>query len=104
MSNLLIIESPGKVKTIEKYLGKNFKVMASMGHIRDLPKSTFGIDVEHHFEPKYISIRGKSDLIRALKKEAQKADMVYLATDPDREGEPISWHLSTLLELPPEKC
>ena len=104
MSNLLIIESPGKVKTIEKYLGKNFKVMASMGHIRDLPKSTFGIDVEHHFEPKYISIRGKSDLIRALKKEAQKADMVYLATDPDREGEAISWHLSTLLELPPEKC
>ncbi len=104
MSNLLIIESPGKVKTIEKYLGKKFKVMASMGHIRDLPKSEFAIDIEHGFTPKYISIRGKSDLIRSLKKEAQKADVVYLATDPDREGEAISWHLSTLLNLEPERC
>lgn len=104
MSNLFIVESPSKAKTIEKYLGKKFKVMASMGHIRDLPKSDFGIDVENDFAPKYISIRGKSELIRTLKKEAQKADMVYLATDPDREGEAISWHLSTLLGLEPERC
>ncbi|MBQ8600165.1 MAG: type I DNA topoisomerase [Clostridia bacterium] len=103
MSNLFIVESPAKAKTIEKYLGKKFKVMASMGHIRDLPKSDFGIDVEHDFAPKYISIRGKSELIRTLKKEAQKADTVYLATDPDREGEAISWHLSTLLDLEPGK-
>ncbi len=103
MSNLFIVESPAKAKTIEKYLGKKFKVMASMGHIRDLPKSDFGIDVEHDFAPKYISIRGKSELIRTLKKEAQKADTVYLATDPDREGEAISWHLATLLDLEPGK-
>ncbi len=103
MSNLFIVESPAKAKTIEKYLGKKFKVMASMGHIRDLPKSDFGIDVEHDFAPKYISIRGKSELIRTLKKEAQKADTVYLATDPDREGEAISWHLATLLDLSPGK-
>ncbi|MBQ7935227.1 MAG: type I DNA topoisomerase [Clostridia bacterium] len=103
MSNLFIVESPAKAKTIEKYLGKKYKVMASMGHIRDLPKSDFGIDVEHDFAPKYISIRGKSELIRTLKKEAQKADTVYLATDPDREGEAISWHLSTLLGLEPGK-
>jgi len=104
MSNLFIIESPGKVKTIEKYLGKEFKVVASMGHIRDLPKSEFAIDVENNFEPKYISIRGKSDLIRSLKKEAKKADYIYLATDPDREGEAISWHLSKLLAIEPERC
>ncbi len=103
MSNLFIVESPAKAKTIEKYLGKKYKVMASMGHIRDLPKSDFGIDVDHDFAPKYISIRGKSDLIRSLKKEAQKADTVYLATDPDREGEAISWHLATLLDLEPGK-
>ncbi len=104
MSNLFIVESPAKAKTIEKYLGKKFKVMASMGHIRDLPKSEFAIDIENNFTPKYISIRGKSDLIRSLKKEAKKADMIYLATDPDREGEAISWHLSTLLDLKPEEC
>ncbi|MBQ8894119.1 MAG: type I DNA topoisomerase [Clostridia bacterium] len=104
MSNLFIVESPAKAKTIEKYLGKKFKVMASMGHIRDLPKSDFGIDTENNFTPKYITIRGKSELIRSLKKEAQKADMVYLATDPDREGEAISWHLSTLLGLEPGQC
>ena len=104
MSNLFIVESPAKAKTIEKYLGKKYKVMASMGHIRDLPKSDFGIDTENNFAPKYISIRGKSDLIRSLKKEAQKADTVYLATDPDREGEAISWHLSTLLGLNPDQC
>ena len=104
MSNLFIVESPAKAKTIEKYLGKKFKVMASMGHIRDLPKSDFGIDIENNFTPKYISIRGKSELIRSLKKEAKKADMVYLATDPDREGEAISWHLSNLLGLEPAQC
>lgn len=99
MSNLLIVESPSKAKTIKKYLGSNFKVMASMGHVRDLPKSKLGIDVEHDFEPSYISIRGKGDLIKGLKKEAKLAKKVYLGTDPDREGEAISWHLSVLLGL-----
>lgn len=99
MSNLLIVESPAKAKTIEKYLGKNFKVISSKGHVRDLPKSTFGLDVENGFAPKYIPIRGKSDLIKSLKKEAKNADIVYLATDPDREGEAISWHLYELLGL-----
>lgn len=99
MSKLVIVESPAKAKTIEKYLGKDYTVMASMGHLRDLPKSQFGVDVEHNFEPKYISIRGKGDLIAKLKKESKKSEKVYLATDPDREGEAISWHLSKLLNL-----
>ena len=103
MSNLLIVESPSKAKTIKKYLGSNFKVMASMGHVRDLPKSKLGIDVEHDFEPSYISIRGKGDLIKGLKKEAKLAKKVYLGTDPDREGEAISWHLQHLLNLPDDK-
>lgn len=98
-NNLVIVESPTKSKTIEKFLGKNYKVLASMGHLRDLPKSTFGIDVDKDFEPKYINIRGKGDLIKELKKEAEKADKVYLATDPDREGEAISWHLAYLLGI-----
>ena len=97
--NLVIVESPTKSKTIEKFLGKNYKVKASMGHLRDLPKSTFGVDVEHDFEPKYINIRGKGDLIKELKTLAKKADKVYLATDPDREGEAISWHLAHILDL-----
>lgn len=97
--NLVIVESPTKSKTIEKFLGKNYKVKASMGHLRDLPKSTFGVDVEHGFEPKYINIRGKGDLIKELKTLAKKADKVYLATDPDREGEAISWHLAHILDL-----
>lgn len=101
-NNLVIVESPTKSKTIEKFLGSNFKVLASMGHLRDLPKSKLGIDVEHGFEPQYINIRGKGDLIKALKKEAQKADKVYLATDPDREGEAISWHLAFLLGINPQ--
>ena len=100
-NNLVIVESPTKSKTIEKFLGKNYKVLASMGHLRDLPKSTLGVDTEHDFEPKYINIRGKADLIKALKKEAQKADRVFLATDPDREGEAISWHLAFLLGIAP---
>ena len=97
--NLIIVESPTKSKTITKFLGKNYAVKASMGHLRDLPKSTLGVDVEHDFTPKYINIRGKGDLIRELKAEAAKADKVYLATDPDREGEAISWHLAHILGL-----
>lgn len=101
--NLVIVESPTKVKTIKKFLGKNYSVMASMGHVRDLPKSRLGIDTENDFEPKYITIRGKGDLLKDLRKEAKKADTVYLATDPDREGEAISWHLVEALSLPKDK-
>ena len=97
--NLVIVESPTKSKTIEKFLGRNYTVRASMGHLRDLPKSLFGVDIEHDFEPKYITIRGKGEILAALRKEAKKADKVYLATDPDREGEAISWHLSKALKL-----
>ena len=96
---LVVVESPAKAKTIEKYLGKNYVVRASMGHLRDLPKSQFGIDVDNDFAPKYIDIRGKGDLIKALKKEAKNADTVYLASDPDREGEAIAWHLAYILGL-----
>ena len=86
---LVIVESPAKVKTIKKFLGSNYEVMASNGHVRDLPKSQMGIDIEHGFEPKYITIRGKGDILAALRKEVKKADKIYLATDPDREGEAI---------------
>ena len=96
---LVIVESPAKVKTIKKFLGKNYEVMASNGHVRDLPKSQLGIDVEHDYEPKYITIRGKGEILAKLRKEAKKADKVYLATDPDREGEAISWHLAAALKL-----
>ena len=96
---LVIVESPAKVKTIKKFLGSNYEVMASQGHIRDLPKSQMGVDIEHDFEPKYITIRGKGDILAALRKEVKKADKVYLATDPDREGEAISWHLAKALKL-----
>lgn len=96
---LVIVESPAKVKTIKKFLGKNYEVAASNGHVRDLPKSQLGIDVEHDFEPKYITIRGKGDILAKLRKEVKKADKIYLATDPDREGEAISWHLSKALKL-----
>lgn len=96
---LVIVESPAKAKTIEKYLGKNYKVLASLGHIRDLPKSKMGVDVENNYEPHYISIRGKGDIIKDLKKHAKKAEKVFLAADPDREGEAIAWHLSFLLGL-----
>lgn len=99
--NLVIVESPAKAKTIEKYLGKNYKVVASKGHLRDLPKSKLGVAIENNFEPYYISIRGKGDLIKELKRYASKATNIYLASDPDREGEAISWHLSTLLGLNP---
>jgi len=96
---LVIVESPAKAKTIEKYLGRNYKVVASVGHIRDLPKSKMGIDIEHNYEPHYISIRGKGDVIKSLKTAAKKAEKVYLAADPDREGEAIAWHLAYLLGL-----
>lgn len=97
--NLVIVESPAKAKTIKKFLGNNYKIEASMGHIRDLPKSQLGVDIENDFEPKYITIRGKGDLLAKLRKEIKTADKVYLATDPDREGEAISWHLIHALKL-----
>ncbi len=96
---LVIVESPAKAKTIGKYLGKNYIVEASMGHVRDLPKSTLGVDIENNYTPKYITIRGKGELIDKLRKAAKKADKVYLATDPDREGEAISWHLANILKI-----
>ena len=100
---LVIVESPAKVKTIKKFLGSNYEVIASQGHVRDLPKSTLGIDVENDFEPKYITIRGKGDVVSALRKETKKAEKIYLATDPDREGEAISWHLYETLKLQDKK-
>ncbi len=96
---LVIVESPAKVKTIRKFLGSRYDVAASQGHVRDLPKSQMGIDIEHDFEPKYITIRGKGELLADLRKRVKKADKVYLATDPDREGEAISWHLMAALNL-----
>ena len=103
--NLVIVESPGKVKSIGKFLGKGYKVEASVGHVRDLPKSQMGVDIDNNFEPKYITIRGKGDVISKLKKEAKAAKKVYLATDPDREGEAISWHLANLLNIDEnQKC
>lgn len=102
---LVIVESPAKANTIGKFLGKDYKIVASVGHVRDLPKSQIGVDVENNFEPKYITIRGKGDVISKLKKEAKNAKKIYLATDPDREGEAISWHLATLLNIDNnEKC
>ena len=102
---LLIVESPAKAGTIKKYLGKDYSVVASMGHVIDLPKSSLGVDVDNDYEPKYITIRGKGELLTSLKKEAKKADEVYLATDPDREGEAISWHLANALKIDPNsKC
>ena len=97
MKKLIIVESPAKVTTIKKFLGSNVKVIASKGHLRDLPKSRIGVDIENNFEPEYINVRGKGDLIKELKKEALSSDEVYLATDPDREGEAIAWHLSKIL-------
>lgn len=101
--NLIIVESPAKSKTIKKFLGKNYEVVASNGHVRDMPKSQMGIDLDNDFEPKYITIRGKGELLAKLRKEVKKADHVYLATDPDREGEAISWHLCFALKLDPKK-
>ena len=104
MANLVIVESPAKASTIKGYLGSNYKVVASKGHVRDLPKSTLGVDIDNNFEAHYINIRGKGDLIKALKKDAKSANKVFLATDPDREGEAISWHLAAALGIAPEKC
>ena len=101
--NLVIVESPAKVKTVKKYLGSNYQVVASKGHVRDLPKSSMGIDVDHDYEPKYITIRGKGDILAELRKLSKEAGKVYLATDPDREGEAISWHLAQALNLEPKK-
>ncbi len=101
--NLVIVESPAKVKTIKKFLGPSYEVLASQGHVRDLPKSQLGFDAEHGYEPKYITIRGKGEILAKLRKEAKKADKIYLATDPDREGEAISWHLSQALNLDGKK-
>ncbi len=103
MANLVIIESPGKIKALKNYLGDGYKVVASVGHVRDLPKSALGVDIEHGFEAKYVNIREKADLLETLRKEAQKADTVFLATDPDREGEAISWHLLSVIECPDDK-
>ncbi len=103
-TDLVIVESPAKARTIEKYLGTNYRVVASMGHLRDLPKSKLGVDVEGDFEPDYIPVKGREELIKDLKDRADKANTVYLATDPDREGEAISWHLKELLELPDDKA
>ena len=101
--NLVIVESPAKAKTIKKFLGSGYEVIASNGHVRDLPKSQMGIDIENDYEPKYITIRGKGDLLAELRKAVKKADKVYLATDPDREGEAISYHLSVALKLEKNK-
>lgn len=100
MANLVIVESPAKANTIKSYLGSNYKVIASKGHVRDLPKSTLGIDIDNNFEPHYINIRGKGDIIKELKREAQSASKIFLATDPDREGEAISWHIAQQLNIP----
>lgn len=102
--NLVIVESPAKANTIKKFLGSNYEVIASNGHVRDLPKSTLGIDVENDYEPKYITIRGKGEVLAKLRKEVKKADKIYLATDPDREGEAISWHLYEALKLQDKNC
>ncbi|HPU59210.1 MAG TPA: toprim domain-containing protein, partial [Candidatus Avimonas sp.] len=99
MSKLVIVESPAKAKTIEKYLGPGYQVMASMGHIRDLPKTLLGVDIENDFKPRYVDIAGKTALIRQLKSAAAQSDGVFLATDPDREGEAISWHLAQALKI-----
>ena len=102
--NLVIVESPAKAKTIEKYLGEDYKVVASMGHLRDLPKSTLGIDIENDFEPKYIPVKDHKEVIDSLKKLSKSSGTVYLATDPDREGEAISWHLKELLNLSDDRA
>ena len=104
MSDLVIVESPAKAKTIKKYLGGNFEVVASMGHVRDLPKARLSVDIKNHFAPKYDIIKGKEKLVKELKGLAEKSDNIYLATDPDREGEAISWHLAYILGLPEDYC
>ena len=104
MSKLVIVESPTKVKSIKKYLGSGYEVMASMGHVRDLPKSKLGVDIVHDFKPQYVNMTDKKDLIKSLKEAAANSDQVLLATDPDREGEAISWHLAQILALDMNEC
>ena len=99
MAKLVIVESPAKAKTIQKYLGAGYEVVASVGHVRDLPKTLLGVDIDNGFKPRYMDIPGKTSLIRQLREKAANADVVYLATDPDREGEAISWHLAQILGL-----
>ena len=99
MSDLIIVESPSKAKTLKGYLGKGYDVVASMGHVRDLPSARLSVDIDNDFAPKYAIIKGKENFVKELKKKADKSDYVYLATDPDREGEAISWHLATILGL-----
>ena len=99
MANLVILESPSKAKTVKKYLGDGYDVIASTGHIIDLPKSKMGVDIENDFAPQYVNMKDKSEIIKELKKRAKSSDVVYLATDPDREGEAIAWHLSHLLNI-----
>jgi DNA topoisomerase-1 len=103
-TKLVIVESPAKAKTIGKFLGRNYKVEASQGHVRDLPKSQIGVDVDRGFEPKYITIRGRGDILTRIRKEAKNASKIYLATDPDREGEAISWHLANVLGIDVESA
>lgn len=103
MANLVILESPTKVGTVKGYLGSNYKVVACVGHLRDLPKSSLGVDIEHDFAPHYINIRGRGELIKSLRKEVKNANKVFLATDPDREGEAIAWHLVNALNIPENK-
>ncbi|HKM17316.1 MAG TPA: toprim domain-containing protein, partial [Limnochordia bacterium] len=103
-TSLVIVESPAKARTIKRFLGSRYTVKATMGHLRDLPRSQFGVDVENNYEPKYITIRGKGSILQELKKTAKKSARVLLATDPDREGEAIAWHVAQALELDGEKC
>ena len=102
-TNLVILESPSKALTVKGYLGTNYKVIASIGHVRDLPKSTLGVDIDNDFEAHYINIRGKGDLIKEIRKSAKAANKIFLATDPDREGEASAWHLAAALDIPVEK-
>ena len=104
MATLIIVESPAKAKTIKGFLGRNYTVKASLGHVRDLPRSKFGIDLENNFEPRYITIRGKGPVLKELREAAKKADRILLATDPDREGEAIAWHLAEALNIQDDKC
>ena len=104
-NNLVIVESPSKATTIKKYLGKDFDVIASQGHIIDLPSSKFGVDVDNNYKAEYITMKGKASIIKEIKEKAKKADKVYIATDPDREGEAIAWHIRNTLKIKPnEKC
>ena len=102
--NLVIVESPSKAKTIEKFLGSRYRVVATKGHLRDLPKSRLGVDIDNDFKPEYINVRGKGDTIKEIREAAKASDKIFLATDPDREGEAISWHICSILGIDPAKA